>query len=157
MSKIINHHFVQTQRNPPSNQRYATSTTRLQIFDTRVDFPLPVQVLVHSIKLLSLRGTPINCWFQPSSHWSSVLCTTIYPMMCFGSFEEHFTCGRSELCFLTMSGCTSNSKEFKIYSGGKNICEGMGKRPLDASGVGAWQQVKIGNTQLFRHYVWNIL
>ena len=39
--KTINHDFVQGQGNPPSCQRFATS--RLQIFDTRVDFSFHVQ------------------------------------------------------------------------------------------------------------------
>ena len=42
--KIINHDFVQGQINPPECERFATSPRRgLQIFDTRVDFPVPVQ------------------------------------------------------------------------------------------------------------------
>ena len=48
--KIINHHFVQGQENPPSYQikdmqlpRLGKPRRGLQIFDTRVDFPVPVQ------------------------------------------------------------------------------------------------------------------
>ena len=41
--KIINHDFVQGQGNPPSCQRFVKPRRGLQIFDTRVDFPVPVQ------------------------------------------------------------------------------------------------------------------
>ena len=46
--KIINHDFVQGQGNPPSCQRFARPRLGkprrgLQIFDTRLDFPVPEQ------------------------------------------------------------------------------------------------------------------
>ena len=46
--KIINHDFVQGQANPPSCQklqlpRLGKPRRGLQIFDNRVDFPVPVE------------------------------------------------------------------------------------------------------------------
>ena len=49
--KIINHNFVQGQRNQPSCQRFA-------IFDTQVDFPtIPVQSLGRFLYSLALQLT----------------------------------------------------------------------------------------------------
>ena len=63
--KIINHDFVQGQGNPPSCQdlqrpRLGKPRRGMQILDTRVDFPVPVQSpgrFLYSYILQKLSGT----------------------------------------------------------------------------------------------------